>query len=272
MKWKSWVVMLVVPVAALAAGVWVKLDPRVNISRAAMVTRVKGYLDDVHDWLVDLPPLEGLVHRIKQNATSDLSVNTDSYSSNGSSTDATTGSGGAASSSSASSSATQTPTESIVQGVQLANTYYYHFTNGTPASVQAVFKQAVAVYNATHIVSIRPGTGTQVQNRITFGTYRKQMGADADGTLELGKGGPEIVKRITSTGDVTAIVNRGTARLNVNYQDAIALPVALHELGHALGLDHNTQSKASVMYPIDQGVTTLSTDDLNGLKSIYGQQ
>nr|WP_263849375.1 M10 family metallopeptidase domain-containing protein [Secundilactobacillus similis] len=44
--------------------------------------------------------------------------------------------------------------------------------------------------------------------------------------------------------------------------------MATHELGHALGLDHST-SKLSVMYPVDQSRTTLSTADLNALKAIY---
>jgi predicted Zn-dependent protease len=42
----------------------------------------------------------------------------------------------------------------------------------------------------------------------------------------------------------------------------------MHELGHALGLDHST-SKTSVMYPVDQGVSQLSAEDLAGLKKIY---
>ncbi|WP_225352031.1 matrixin family metalloprotease [Secundilactobacillus similis] len=51
-------------------------------------------------------------------------------------------------------------------------------------------------------------------------------------------------------------------------QQAIKQSVATHELGHALGLDHST-SKLSVMYPVDQSRTTLSTADLNALKAIY---
>ncbi|EKQ10421.1 putative Zn-dependent protease [Lacticaseibacillus casei A2-362] len=45
----------------------------------------------------------------------------------------------------------------------------------------------------------------------------------------------------------------------------------MHELGHALGLDHS-QSKASVMYPITQGVSQLSAGDIAGLKAIYGSR
>ncbi|KRM87729.1 matrixin family metalloprotease [Lacticaseibacillus thailandensis] len=274
MKSKSWLALVLVPVAVLATGVWIKLDPRVNISRTEMVAKVKGYLGGLRSVLVQFPPLEHLANRIGRDATSDVSINSSSSSSQSQTTSSSasaTTRNATTTASSNSDNAEQTPIESIVQGVQLANTYYYHFEADTPAAVQRVFTQAVAVYNATGIVSLRAGQGTNLQNRITLGVYNKRMGADAGGTLELGKGGPEIVQRISSRGQVTAVVNRSTARLNVDYADAIKLSVAIHELGHALGLDHST-SRNSVMYPIDQGLTHLSPADLAGLKVIYDQQ
>ena len=46
--------------------------------------------------------------------------------------------------------------------------------------------------------------------------------------------------------------------------------VALHEVGHTLGLDHSGTT-ASIMYPLYQNnVTTLQTDDINGIRAIYG--
>ena len=46
--------------------------------------------------------------------------------------------------------------------------------------------------------------------------------------------------------------------------------VALHEVGHTLGLDHSGTT-ASIMYPSYQNnVTTLQTDDINGIRAIYG--
>ncbi|MDN6899852.1 matrixin family metalloprotease [Oenococcus sicerae] len=44
----------------------------------------------------------------------------------------------------------------------------------------------------------------------------------------------------------------------------------MHELGHALGLAHSS-SRDSVMYPIDQGKSELSSDDLAGLRAIYSR-
>ena len=46
--------------------------------------------------------------------------------------------------------------------------------------------------------------------------------------------------------------------------------VALHEVGHTLGLDHES-TNYPIMYPSYQNsVTTLQTDDINGIRAIYG--
>jgi hypothetical protein len=45
--------------------------------------------------------------------------------------------------------------------------------------------------------------------------------------------------------------------------------VALHELGHALGLGHSTLSDA-IMYPYISSLYTLSSDDIAGAQSLYG--
>ena len=45
--------------------------------------------------------------------------------------------------------------------------------------------------------------------------------------------------------------------------------VALHEVGHTLGLNHSGTT-ASIMYYLYQNVTTLQTDDINGIRAIYG--
>ncbi|WP_125982563.1 matrixin family metalloprotease [Loigolactobacillus iwatensis] len=167
--------------------------------------------------------------------------------------------------SSSSQSTAATPMEENVQGKTLANTYYYHFNANTPQSVKRVFEQAVTIYNQTKLVNLVAGAGSQSQNQIAFGTYKKVMSAAEQGTIELGIGGPGIIQRV-GYGAYTA--NHAQASLNINYTTSVSLAVALHELGHALGLAHSTD-KVSVMYPMDQGVTTLSQGDLNGLKQIY---
>ncbi|WP_162257976.1 M57 family metalloprotease [Lapidilactobacillus dextrinicus] len=162
------------------------------------------------------------------------------------------------------SDSTTTPIESIVKGQPLANTYTYSFSNETSSQVRQVFLEAVAAYNQTDIVKLTPGTQTEDHNHITFSVYEKTM--DNPSTLELGVGGPKIIQKYSLFQSQS--VNHATANINITYQVAIAKSVAMHELGHALGLDHS-QQLSSIMYPVDQGMTSLSTADLTSLQEIY---
>lgn len=157
-----------------------------------------------------------------------------------------------------------TPLESNVQGKTLSNTYYYRFASGTPANVKHEFELAIKAYNQTKIVKLVAGKGTQKQNQIIFSIYNAAKKVQ-DGVIELGIGGPDIIQQ---TGWDAYTVNHAKASLNVHYVQSVRLSVAMHELGHALGLDHSTD-RNSIMYPVDQGKTTLSVNDLAALKKIY---
>lgn len=163
-----------------------------------------------------------------------------------------------------------TPALSIVQGHQLRNVYYYHFDEDLPQSEHDVFTKAVKAYNATGIVKLVAGQGKKSDNQITFSSYKKEMSAQGFGSTELGAGGPTII--VETYGSQVTVINHARASLNLSYPlQSVNDAVAMHELGHALGLDHS-QSKASVMYPITQGVSQLSAGDIAGLKTIYGSR
>ncbi|NLR31249.1 matrixin family metalloprotease [Levilactobacillus tujiorum] len=161
-----------------------------------------------------------------------------------------------------------TPVERIVAEHPLRAVYYYHFAASVPVNVRPVFEEAVAIYNRTGVVKLVAGQPGQHQNGITFFTYHRAESGQQPDFLELGEGGPEI-RRYVGLGAYT--INRAKAGLNLAHPQAgIRSSVALHELGHAVGLDHS-KSRQSTMYPLDQGHLRLSSADLKTLRVLYKQ-
>jgi len=152
--------------------------------------------------------------------------------------------------------------ESIVRGKKLSNVYTYKFDNNVPQQTQHIFLQAMDIYNATGIVKITAQEQGDSKNTLTLGVYNKPSQNESN-FQELGVGGPEIYSQ---TGFVNIDYNHGKATLNNAYPPRLS--AAIHEVGHALGLNH-TENKNSVMYPVDQGITALSEQDINNLRKIY---
>ncbi|HAT54687.1 MAG TPA: peptidase M10 [Lactobacillus sp.] len=161
--------------------------------------------------------------------------------------------------------ANATPVESIVSNVRLQPTYYYSYASTDSPAVRQAFAQAIDVYNATGIVTLKPGQAGSGQNQLTLSTYHEVSQAASDGAVEVGHGGPEIIQ--TNLSGANAI-NHGSAKLNTAYLSSYNEAVAIHEIGHVLGLDHSSDPN-SVMYPVTQGRVQLTSGDIAGLRSIY---
>lgn len=160
---------------------------------------------------------------------------------------------------------TGTPIEPIMNNINLSNKYRYRFDKDVPKAARKVFLDAVRVYNKTGIVKLQ--ASGKASNTITFSMYHKKMPAN-QGNIELGIGGPKIITRTGITG--TTSINQASAKLNGDYNAAFSDSVTIHELGHALGLDHSSSPK-SIMYPVTQGRSRLSDADIAGLRQIYGK-
>ncbi|WP_129045580.1 M57 family metalloprotease [Companilactobacillus metriopterae] len=162
----------------------------------------------------------------------------------------------------------QTPIFSIFKEYTPGNTYYYHFTSKTPTVARQAFNDAISTYNNTGLVKLVEGNGSDDVNTITFSIYHDNQSYTDGQTIELGKGGPQLTY---SPSDASKkAINHAKASINMSYSESVADSVTVHELGHALGLEHS-KDPSSVMYPSNQGVSKLSESDLNALRSIYSK-
>lgn len=151
-------------------------------------------------------------------------------------------------------------------------TLNYHFENGTPDITGNIEETEVerAMAEWANYASITwtetPSVGLNMSVDIKWATLDHGDGAPFDGL-----GGilahcffPAPPNPETIAGDLH-FDEAETWRMG---SDTDLFSVALHELGHGLGLDHSSNTSA-VMYSYYQMVTALHTDDINGIQSLY---
>ena len=109
------------------------------------------------------------------------------------------------------------------------------------------------------------GASGNQQDDPRFGDIRIAAYPQPSGTLAYASAPPPL-NGGTDAGDIEFNSNIAW-KVNDNYDIET---VALHEMGHSLGLDHSAISSA-VMYAYYNGIkSNLTTDDVSGIQSLYG--
>lgn len=138
---------------------------------------------------------------------------------------------------------------------------------------QVAFQRAAAIWQAVANINL-----VQVSdNGMAFGEYGNQQGDSRVGDIRIGAipmgsgtlgaaFAPPQINGGTLAGDI--VLNSTTPwMINANYD---LQTVAIHEFGHALGMDHSAIYNA-VMYSYYAGMKqSLHSDDVGGIQSIYG--
>jgi hypothetical protein len=146
---------------------------------------------------------------------------------------------------------------------------------GSTSAWEAAIEQAAALWSSYANINLARvadngaaigSTGNQ-QDDPNFGDIRFAMVPLTSGTTLAYALLPPPINGGSSAGDVIFNAN---VSWKLSGGDTDLETVAIHEIGHALGMDHSSLTNA-VMYAYYNGIKqSLTTDDIAGIQSVYG--
>ena len=142
----------------------------------------------------------------------------------------------------------------------------------TQSADQAVIEQALADWSAaTGLVFVEmpdsPDLAGAADLRIGWGSFTGGQVGEADYAYSGSSFSPDVLVRLQDPATTPLVSQNG--QLIYSGTDASLLQVALHEIGHALGLAH-TSTEQAVMYPIATAANRmLQASDIAGAQALY---
>ena len=145
----------------------------------------------------------------------------------------------------------------------------------TPTQIQEAIQKAAAEWEASTNINLVMVS----DNGSPYGIAGNQQGDSRFGDIRIG-GSAWGYTNVLASGFLPPPINGGTLAgdivfnssqwWQVNGSTYDLQTVAMHEFGHALGLDHSSVSAAELYSTYTTGKQTLNADDKAGIQSIYG--
>ena len=163
-----------------------------------------------------------------------------------------------------------------LQGDRWANIKITYNDNNLSIEQQNIIEQAIEQINQLNIITIDKAIKTKAN--ITFKLSNNENTNNVIGHTDINDEG-QIYKGLITAKTATVTLNTKGLNKYTGYNYKLKLnEVTLHELGHALGLDHNDQSKHEIMQPnsdtksmkkINSTHVAIDQDYINGLAILY---
>jgi hypothetical protein len=138
---------------------------------------------------------------------------------------------------------------------------YSFFGNGR-RKTQLTYSVNASVAGVSNVAAVAT-QACSVWSAVTPALSFTQVSSGADIAIGVGSLGAGILGLTAPSGATITLGNATT------YTQALLLQVLTHEIGHALGLGHDTV-QAAMMYPFSSGQTALADDDISVIRALYG--